>query len=235
MEIPPHHPWPASTEEAFALQLRLASQVVRRERLADVRLVAGVDVSAPRRGLVRGAVVLLRYPELDPVEQALAEGAPPFPYIPGLLSFRESPVLLAAFARLQRTPDLILVDGQGIAHPRRCGIASHLGLILGLPTTGCAKPRLIGHHGDVGPAAGDYGELLDGGEVIGAALRTRHGANPMYVSIGHLVDLAAALHWTLACCRGYRLPEPTRLAHQAAAGRPVAPEAQPAAEQLTLL
>src|SRR3990172_3514000 len=171
MEIPPHHPWPASTEEAFALQLRLASQVVRRERLADVRLVAGVDVSAPRRGLVRGAVVLLRYPELDPVEQALAEGAPPFPYIPGLLSFRESPVLLAAFARLQRTPDLILVDGQGIAHPRRCGIASHLGLILGLPTIGCAKSRLIGHHGDVGPAAGDYGELLDGGEVIGAALR----------------------------------------------------------------
>ncbi len=235
MEIPPHHPWPTSTEEAFALQLRLASQVVRRERLAEVRLVAGVDVSAPRRGLVRGAVVLLRYPELDPVEQALAEGTPPFPYIPGLLSFRESPVLLAAFARLQRAPDLIFVDGQGIAHPRRCGIASHLGLILGLPTIGCAKSRLIGQHSDVGPVVGDYAELRDGGEVIGAALRSRRGVNPVYVSIGHLVDLAAALRWTLACCRGYRLPEPTRLAHHAAAGRAVAPEAAPAAEQLTLL
>jgi deoxyribonuclease V len=235
MDIPELEAWPSNVPEALALQLKLASQVVRRSRLDEVRLIAGVDVSAPTRGLVRGAVVIMRYPELDAVEQAIAEGAPRFPYIPGLLSFRESPVLLAAFARIQRVPDLILVDGQGLAHPRRCGIASHLGLILGVPTIGCAKSRLIGDHGSLGDNAGDYTELLDGGEVIGVALRTRPRSNPLYISIGHLVDLEAALHWTLACCRGYRLPEPTRLAHIAASGRPVAPEAPPSDKQLALL
>ena len=142
-----------------------------------------------------------------------------FPYVPGLLSFREAPLTLAACEKLTLTPDLILVDGQGIAHPRRLGLACHLGLFLNMPTIGCAKSRLCGSHEMPGVEAGSYAEVIDKGEVIGAALRTRSGVKPVYVSIGHKIDLPAAIHWVLECCRGYRLPEPTRLAHLAATGR----------------
>jgi len=141
------------------------------------------------------------------------------PYIPGLLSFRESPLILAACQRLTVTPDLILVDGQGIAHPRRIGLASHLGLFLDTPTIGCAKSLLCGSHETLPEKPGSYAELVDTGETIGAALRTRLGVKPVYVSIGHKVDLRTALHWAMECCRGYRLPEPTRLAHLAAGGK----------------
>jgi len=139
--------------------------------------------------------------------------------VPGLLSFREAPLVIAACEELEHDPDLIMVDGQGIAHPRRFGIASHLGLLWGKPTIGCAKSRLCGQHKSPPPEAGSYAELLDNGEVIGAVLRTKLGAQPLYISIGHKVDLKAAILWVLKCCRGQRLPEPTRLAHLAASDR----------------
>jgi deoxyribonuclease V len=144
-----------------------------------------------------------------------------FPYIPGLLSFRESPLILSICEKLSVTPDILLVDGQGIAHPRRFGLASHLGLLLNLPTIGCAKSLLCGIHETRGAEPGSYAEVTDEGETIGAALRTKMGVKPVYVSIGHRVDLKTAIHWVMNCCRGYRLPEPTRLAHLAAGGNPI--------------
>jgi deoxyribonuclease V len=168
--------------------------------------------------MATGAVVILSYPELRLVETKIVNEKLNFPYIPGLLSFRESPLVLAACEKLAITPDLILVDGQGIAHPRRMGLASHLGLFLNTPTIGCAKSRLCGTHKVPGVEPGSYAELTDNGEIIGAVLRTKLGASPVYVSIGHKVDLQTAIHWVLECCRGYRLPEPARLAHLAAGG-----------------
>jgi deoxyribonuclease V len=162
--------------------------------------------------------VVIQYPELRLVEAKIAHGKLDFPYIPGLLSFRESPLTLAACGQLTLTPDLILVDGQGIAHPRRMGLASHLGLLLDTPTIGCAKSLLCGEHGVPGETPGSYAEVVDRGETVGAALRTKPGAKPIYVSIGHKVDLETAIYWVLKLCRGYRLPEPTRLAHLAAGG-----------------
>lgn len=183
-------------------------------------MVAGVDISAPNaRGVAKGAVVVLSYPELALVDTSVVEQRIDFPYVPGLLSFREAPAAVAAFEKLILTPDLILVDAQGIAHPRRLGFASHLGLLLDAPTIGCAKSILCGKHQPLGIEAGCHAELIDNDEVVGAALRTKEHTTPIYVSIGHKVDLATALRWVMNCCRGYRLPEPTRLAHLAAGGR----------------
>jgi len=165
-----------------------------------------------------GAVVILSYPEMKLVETKVVHGRLNFPYIPGLLSFRESPLTLAACEQLEITPDLILVDGQGIAHPRRMGLASHLGLFLNTPTIGCAKSLLCGTQQTPGIEPGSYTEVVDNGETIGAALRTKLGVKPVYVSIGHKIDLENAIHWVLQCCQGYRLPEPSRLAHLAAGG-----------------
>ncbi len=213
------HSWQVSTAEAFDIQLRLASQVSRSNEVTSPKFVAGVDISVDReRGTATGAVVVLDYPQLGLVETKVVSGRVDFPYVPGLLSFREAPLTLATFQQLSVTPDLVLVDGQGIAHPRRLGLASHLGLFLDTPTIGCAKSRLCGSHRVPDEEAGSYAELVDRGETIGAALRTRPGASPIYVSIGHRVDLEAAIYWVLECCRGYRLPEPTRLAHLAAGG-----------------
>ena len=214
------HSWQVTVAEAYEIQRRLASQVSRRSEVDAPRLVAGVDISAPDRGgMAKGAVVVLRLPDLALVERSVVEQGLSLPYIPGLLSFREMPLLLAACERLTLIPDLFIADAQGIAHPRRLGLASHLGLLLDVPVIGCAKSILCGSHGSLGEEPGSYASLLDNGEVIGAALRTKRGVKPVYVSIGHKVDLEAAIHWVLACCRGYRLPEPTRLAHLAAAGQ----------------
>jgi len=219
MRVAGLHDWQVSTAQAMEIQVKLAAQVSRAGEVASPRLVAGVDISVNRvTGTGTGAVAVLSYPELDLVETRVVTDRLEFPYVPGLLSFRESPLILAACERLDAAPDLIMVDGQGIAHPRRIGLASHLGLFLGTPTIGCAKSRLCGCHDMPGAEAGNYADLVDGGEVIGAALRTRAGVNPVYVSIGHRIDLPAAIHWVLRCCRGYRLPEPTRLAHLAAGG-----------------
>ena len=213
------HNWQVSVAQAMDIQQRLAGQVSTSGEVINPRYIAGVDISAPKApGVASGAVVVLSYPELRLVETKTASSRLEFPYIPGLLSFRESPLILAACQKLAITPDLILVDGQGIAHPRRMGLASHLGLLLNTPTIGCAKSRLCGEHGEPGSEPGSYAELLDRGEVIGAVLRTKSGVNPIYVSIGHKIDLQNAIHWVLSCCRGFRVPEPTRLAHLAAGG-----------------
>jgi deoxyribonuclease V len=214
------HSWEVSTAEARELQLKLASEVSRTDVVSSPRFIAGVDISVDRiRGVARGAVVVLNYPELKVVETRVVEGKVDFPYVPGLLTFREAPLALAAFKRLNTVPDLVLFDGQGIAHPRRMGLASHLGLFLDTPAIGCAKSRLCGSHAMLGSAVGSYAELVDGDELIGAALRTKAGVKPVYVSIGHKISLESAIHWVTRCCCGYRLPEPTRLAHLAAGGR----------------
>jgi deoxyribonuclease V len=220
MEIRTLHRWDLSIPEAMDTQRRLASQVVCSGDPGEVRTVAGVDISVLEKGTrapARGAVVVLSYPGLELLEQAVVEAEVTFPYVPGLLSFRETPVLLEPLSRV-RKPDLLLVDGQGFAHPRRFGIACHLGLLLDVPAIGCAKSRLCGEHAEPDRAAGSQSELRDGGQVIGAVLRTRDGVNPIYVSVGHRIGLAEAADWVLRCCRGLRLPEPTRLAHQAAGG-----------------
>jgi deoxyribonuclease V len=219
MRVHKLHEWEVSVAGAREIQLSLAKKVVIENQDIKPCLVAGIDISSPNaEGVAQGAVVVLRYPELGIVEIEVAEDEIRFPYIPGLLSFREIPLILAACEKLYNTPDLILVDGQGIAHPRRFGLASHLGLFLDLPTIGCAKSILCGRHQAVGEEAGFHAELLDNGEIIGAALRTKSGVRPIYVSVGHKTNLTSALQWVLGCCRGYRIPEPTRLAHLAAAG-----------------
>jgi len=220
MDIRHIHGWDLSVPEAMETQRRLASQVVCMGDPGDVRTVAGVDIAVfekGRRAPARGAVVVLSYPELELLEQAVVDAEVTFPYVPGLLSFRETPVLLEPLSRV-RKPDLLLVDGHGFAHPRRFGIACHLGLLLDVPAIGCAKSRLCGEHGEPGPKAGCRAELRNGGDVIGTVLRTRDGVKPVYVSVGHRIGLAEAAEWVLRCCRGLRLPEPTRLAHQAAGG-----------------
>ena len=219
MRVQALHEWGVSVARAREIQLSLAKKVVTESEVIDPCLVAGIDISAPdAQGVATGAVVVLRYPELGIVEVEVAQSKVTLPYIPGLLSFRESPLILAACEKLCNIPDLILIDGQGIAHPRRLGLASHLGLFLDLSTIGCAKSILCGQHRPVGEEAGSHAELLDNGELIGAALRTKSGVKPIYVSVGHKIDLASALQWVINCCRGYRLPEPTRLAHLAAGG-----------------
>ena len=216
------HNWRLSPAQAQKLQIKLANHINHNNEVNNPCFVAGVDMSKPdERGAARAAAVLLSYPELQLIEIAIAEDTVAFPYIPGLLSFRECPLMLAACQKLSRNPDFILVDGQGIAHPRRFGIASHLGLILEIPTIGCAKSRLCGQYQSPSNEAGNYTELIDKDMVIGAVLRTRTNVRPIYVSIGHKIDLSAAIYWTLKCCRGYRLPEPCRFAHFAASGKEV--------------
>lgn len=205
--------------EAIKLQKELAGEVSRTGNITSPRLIAGVDISVNRWAKTgTAAVVVLGYPGLEIVEMKVVTDHLEFPYVPGLLSFREAPLILAACEELTAMPDILMVDGQGIAHPRRIGLASHLGLFLDIPTVGCAKSRLCGGHDEPGNEAGSCAELLDNGEVIGAVLRTRTNVKPVYVSIGHKIDLPTAVRLVLGCCRGYRLPEPTRLAHQAAGG-----------------
>lgn len=219
MKIHALHQWDVSHGQAKALQVSLAKKVVTEDEGINPHLVAGVDISSPdSRGVAQGAVVVLNYPELNLVEVKTVEREVTFPYIPGLLSFREAPLILAACEELSSVPDLVLVDGQGIAHPRRFGLASHLGLFLDVPTIGCAKSILCGVHELVAEKVGSYAELVDNGQVIGAALRTKLGTKPIYVSTGHKIGLSSAIKWVLNCCRDYRLPEPTRLAHLAAGG-----------------
>ena len=183
-----------------------------------VHTIGGVDVSIKTES-ARAAIVVLRYPELKPVEAAVADAPLVFPYIPGLLSFREGPAVLLAWSKLQDKPDLLMFDGQGIAHPRGMGIASQMGLWLERPTIGVAKSRLYGQHKEVGPERVDRANLLDkNGNLLGTVLRTRERTNPLYVSPGHLMDVEHATQFVLECCIGYRLPEPTRWAHKVAGG-----------------
>ncbi|MCZ6465016.1 MAG: deoxyribonuclease V, partial [Proteobacteria bacterium] len=213
------HPWPRTVAEARAIQEALGSRVIARDRIGRLRQVAGVDASYDRAaGVTRAAVAVLSFPGLEPAAQRVVQRRTRFPYIPGYLSFRETPALLAALAGLRRRPDLILCDGQGLAHPRRFGLASHLGVLLNAPTIGVAKSRLVGTHGPVPEARGAWVPLRDGAETIGAVLRTRAGARPVYVSVGHRVSLETAIETVLRCAPRYGLPEPVRRAHALASG-----------------
>ena len=219
MKVQKLHSWQVSSRQALDIQRRLAAQVVRSGEVTVPQFVAGLDISARKADSTAiGAAVVIQYPQLRLMEVKVVSGKVDFPYIPGLLSFRESPLTLAACEQLTITPDLILVDGQGIAHPRRMGLASHLGLLLDTPTIGCAKSLLCGRHEEPGAEPGSYADVVDHGEIIGAALRTKPGVKPVYVSIGHMISLDTAIYWVLKLCRGYRLPEPARLAHLAAGG-----------------
>jgi deoxyribonuclease V len=219
MTLEPLHSWKLEPCEAVALQKKLAQRVDVSGKVFNVRLIGGADISVPRGSrIARAAVVVLSYPELDIVEVADCRAELAFPYIPGLLSFREAPLIIDLFGKLSHRPELLIVDGQGIAHPRRLGIASHLGLCLDIPAIGCAKSRLCGEHTAVGEEAGSSVELIHNGEVIGTVLRSRAGSNPLYISAGHKISLENAVWWVKACTRGYRLPEPSRLAHLATGG-----------------
>ncbi len=212
------HRWDVTYREAAAIQEELRGMLILRDDgLPDpVRTVAGADISYDRGSdLFFAAVVLMRHSDLTVIEEATFSARVSFPYIPGLLTFREGPPLLAAFSRLIQTPDVILFDGQGIAHPRGIGLAAHLGLLLGLPAIGCAKTRLVGSHAPVGEKRGERTEMVYQNRQVGAVLRTRERIKPLFVSQGHRIGLQRALALVLSCCRGYRIPEPIRRAHLA--------------------
>jgi deoxyribonuclease V len=220
MNLVAPHPWEVSTSEAKEIQLRLRHKLSTKPELGIVSTVAGVDVGVKNK-VTRAAVVVLSYPELEPIDRSVAEMQVTMPYVPGLLSFREGAVVLSACEELDTEPDLFIFDGHGYAHPRRFGIASHMGVILDKPSIGCAKSRLCGTHGEPAPEAGAHVPLCDGDEVIGAVVRTRDRVSPVYVSIGHRLDLETAIGYVLGCCKGDRLPETTRHAHRlASAGKP---------------
>lgn len=209
--------WPRTVARARAVQERLRARIVTVDRIRPVRLVAGVDVGFEADGrITRAAVVLLAWPSLVPVETATAHRRTRFPYVPGYLSFRELPAVLAALAKLKQRPQLLVCDAHGYAHPRRVGLASHLGLISGIPSIGAAKSLLIGTHAPLPARRGAWRPIIDGDEIIGAALRTQTGLRPIYVSSGHRVSLPTALRYVLALCPRYRLPETTRHAHRLA-------------------
>jgi deoxyribonuclease V len=233
MRLQALHRWDISPAEAIALQRELAPLVICSGEPADVRLVAAADIAFPERtrgwqgGLARAAVVVMSYPELAVVEQHVIETPVAFPYVPGLLSFREIPAIALAFERLSAVPDLLLVDGQGVAHPRRFGLASHLGLLAGIPTIGCAKSRLCGEAAEPGPERGSMSDLIDVGERVGLVVRTKERVKPLYVSVGHKISLGAAAEWVLRLAPTHRLTEPVRLADRLSKGLAIAGSVSP--------
>jgi deoxyribonuclease V len=211
------HDWPIDYRRAVELQEKFAYRLkLRPLPLERIRTVAGLDVTAVRNDRrLWAAVVILRFDTLQIIEEAYARDTAEFPYIPGLLSFRELPVVLKALRKMQTVPDVIICDGQGLAHPRFFGLACHLGVWLNLPTIGCAKSRLVGQADDPGERRGDFSPLRYQNRTVGSVLRTRDGVKPVFVSPGHLTDLSSSREIVLACGQGRRLPEPTRLAHHA--------------------
>jgi deoxyribonuclease V len=216
MQIRNIHPWDVDYREAVALQERLAAEVVEGPPLEQARIVAAADVSGGRVSeWIAAAVVVMNLETMEVLEVAQAAARATWPYVPGCLSFREVPVVLEAFRKILTRPDVILCDGQGRAHPRRFGLACHLGLALDVPTVGCAKSRLVGEPaGPLGRRRGSRTDLLDGGGKIGTILRTRTDVKPVYVSVGHRIDLLSAERWVLAAAPRFRLPECSRRAHQ---------------------
>jgi deoxyribonuclease V len=214
MRVPTLHAWNLTPKEAVALQRRLAGQILADAPLASCDLIAGADISYNLYSrTVYAGVVVLRASDLSLVERKGVVAESPFPYIPGLLSFREAPIVIQVFRILETTPDVVMCDGQGTAHPRRLGVAAHLGLWLNLPCFGCAKSRLCGEFEEPADEAGARSPLNDRGEVVGSVVRTKKRTKPVFVSTGHRIDLDSSVHWTLATGRGYRIPEPTRQAH----------------------
>jgi len=221
MKIYQHHAWPSTVEEAIVIQEQLRNQVITSDKLQEpVQYVAGVDMGFEADGTIsRAAVAVLSFPDLQLIETSLAHRPTSFPYIPGFLSFREIPAVLDALEKIKTIPDLILCDGQGIAHPRRFGIASHLGILVDVPTIGVAKSLLIGQHEELPETRGNWRSLRHQGEIIGAVLRSRTGVKPLYVSSGHRISLATAIDYVLRCTPKYRLPETTRIADKLASAR----------------
>jgi deoxyribonuclease V len=215
MKINNIHDWNSNIKDARALQLRLSGKVRRAPlSMKSVEYVAGADIAVSKSlDMLIAAVVIVTFSSFEVVETRSAAAAITIPYVPGLLSFREIPVLLKAFQKVKSPFQVLLCDGQGIAHPRKLGLASHLGLFLGKPTVGCAKSRLVGEHAEVGITRGSFAALIYKGRHVGSVLRTRSGVKPIFVSPGHLMDIACSRRIALACSKGYRIPEPTRLAH----------------------
>ncbi|MEH2290812.1 deoxyribonuclease V [Nostoc sp.] len=215
------HAWPSTLEEAIVIQETLQNQVITEDRLQEpIEYVAGVDMGFEADGTIsRAAVAVLSFPDLQVIETSLAHRPTTFPYVPGFLSFREIPAVLDALEKIKTTPNIILCDGQGIAHPRKLGIASHLGLLIDMPTIGVAKSRLIGKHEELAETKGSTQPLIYNGEIIGAVLRSRTGVKPLYISSGHRISLPTAIDYVLRCTPKYRLPETTRIADKLASAK----------------
>lgn len=210
------HSWNVDYEEAVQIQAGLRKRIILKNSLNILKnlLVAGADVSYDKKNDMHYAgVIVFDLLTMEAIEEVTASGKVRFPYIPGLLSFREAPILLKAFSKVKRGPDVIILDAQGIAHPRGVGLASHIGILLNKPTIGCAKKRLIGSHNEVREAAGCHTNLSIDGKAVGVVLRTKKKVRPVFISPGHKIDLATSVDIILKCCRGYRIPEPTRQAH----------------------
>lgn len=216
MEIKKLHKWDITYNEARSLQERLASKIRFTSVRKPPKIVAGIDCAFSKDGnRIGAAVIVMDYPDLNVIEIKTATAEVTYPYIPGLLSFREAPVCIKAVEKLENTPDVFLVDGQGIAHQRSLGIAAHLGLFFNKPTIGCAKSRLVGEYKEPDSEKGSHSPLMYKGQQVGAVVRTRTNVKPLFISVGNKCDLNFAIKMTLACAKKYRLPEPTRLAHQA--------------------
>jgi deoxyribonuclease V len=209
------HSWDVAYADAVRIQESLREKLILKWTPGEITRVAGADVSYSREtGRLFAVVLVFSYPELDLLESRFTIGKTPFPYIPGLLTFREAPVLMRTFKKIETAPDLVVFDGQGIAHPRAMGLASHCGILLDVPTIGCAKNRLFGTYGTVGERRGSYTPLTAEGKVVGAVVRTREKVKPVFVSPGHKIDLEKSVQMVLSLCRGFRQPEPTRQAHK---------------------
>lgn len=208
------HAWNVGYKKAVEIQERLKKSIILRGSAKDCRLIAGADILYIKGSeIFYASVIVFNLQTMERVEEVTASGKVDFPYIPGLLSFRESPILLKAFAKIKSEPDVIILDAQGIAHPRGIGLASHIGLLLDKSAIGCAKTRLIGEYNEVGGEAGCHSQLTVKNKIVGAVLRTRKNVKPVFVSPGHKIDLKTSIALILKSCRGYRLPEPVRQAH----------------------
>ncbi len=220
MEINHPHSWVKTVAEAKEIQTQLQPKTILTDCLGEVKYVAGVDIGfEDNYKISKAAVAVLSYPELELVEKAIARIPTAFPYVPGYLSFREIPAILAALPQLKQTPDIILCDGQGLAHPRRFGLACHLGVLLDIPTIGVAKSRFIGEHEAVPAEKGSWKPLIDNNETIGVVLRSRTNVKPIYVSIGHKISLPTAIDYVMGCLTKYRLPDTTRWADNIASSK----------------
>ena len=209
------HSWNVSVEEAIQIQEALKNRIILKKTFLKMKAIGGGDVAYSKNGnLLFGAVVVLSFPDMEILDMATADGQIPFPYIPTLLTFREGPILIKTFQRLKVKTDVMIFDGQGIAHPRGMGLASHMGLWLNLPSIGCAKTALLDEFISPGPSKGSYEWIRREGKKVGAVLRTKEKVKPLFVSPGHRIDLLTSIQLLLESCRGFRIPEPLRKAHQ---------------------
>ena len=216
MKIKHLHPWAVTYSQAAGIQQELRQRLILHDNdfPAQIRTIAGADISYSKKNdLFYAAVILMDFSSMEVIEERTVVERAPFPYIPGLLSFREGPALLKIFENIQHIPDVVIFDGQGIAHPRGVGLASHMGLFLDMPTIGCAKTRLVGRYGEVGKEVGDYADLVMDDRIVGSVLRTKKKVKPIFISPGHKIGIRKSADIVLHCCRGYKLPEPIRRAH----------------------